>query len=134
MSSSDNPWVSEPSASLTPTEKLSPVSADECPATRSLHAFCFESCTSHIDKLEQTYPKSIRGDRPLPPVPHFLDSSEAEAIMAELAHQEAVLKELQVMEELHAEELELAKLLSRLELDQADALLPSKTTICYSAT
>ncbi|CAE7235939.1 unnamed protein product [Symbiodinium sp. CCMP2592] len=118
MSSSDNPWVAEPSASLTPTEKLSPVSTDECPATRSLLAFF-----NHVQvegKLEQTYPKSIRGDRPLPPVPHFLDSSEAESIMAELAHQEAVLKELQVMEELHAEELELAKLLSRLDLDQPD--------------
>ena len=83
----------------------------------------------------QTYPESIRGDRPLPPVPHFLEASEAESIMAELAHQEAVLKELQVMEELHAEELELAKLLSCLELEQTpNALPPSKTTICYSAT
>ncbi|CAE7232698.1 unnamed protein product [Symbiodinium sp. CCMP2592] len=87
-----------------------------------------ESGTTASD-LPRLSSRSMR-DRPLPPVPHFLDSSEAESIMAELAHQEAVLKELQVMEELHAEELELAKLLSRLDLDQPDALLPSKTTIC----
>ncbi|CAE7853492.1 unnamed protein product, partial [Symbiodinium necroappetens] len=88
-----------------------------------------ESGTTASD-LPRLSSRSMR-DRPLPPVPHFLEASEAESIMAELAHQEAVLKELQVMEELHAEELELAKLLSCLELEQTpNALPPSKTTIC----
>ena len=70
----------------------------------------------------------------LPPVPNFNDASVREDILAELAQQETLLQQLQIMEELYADELELGKLLSRLELDdKPEVLPPSKTAICYSA-
>ncbi|CAE7946763.1 unnamed protein product [Symbiodinium sp. KB8] len=67
----------------------------------------------------------------LPPVPNFNDASVREDILAELAQQETLLQQLQIMEELYADELELGKLLSRLELDdKPEVLPPSKTAIC----
>ena len=46
-------------------------------------------------------------------------------ISAELAQHEAVLEQLQIMEKLYAEELELGKLLSRLELEDKPEPLPT---------
>ena len=68
-------------------------------------------------------------------MPIFNDASVHEMISAELAQHEAVLEQLQIMEKLYAEELELGKLLSRLELEDKPEPLPtSKTATSYSAT
>ena len=58
-------------------------------------------------------------------MPIFNDASVHEMISAELAQHEAVLEQLQIMEKLYAEELELGKLLSRLELEDKPEPLPT---------
>ncbi|CAE7035968.1 unnamed protein product [Symbiodinium sp. CCMP2592] len=82
----------------------------------------------HPAKKHRNNPKPIRGHRTLPPVPNFNDASVCETIAAELAQQEAVLEQLQIMEQLYAEELELGKLLSRLELEDKPEPLPISKT------